>query len=82
MPSLAMVSVIMKLIVLNVIMMVETVVDLLFLVSPLAFFIVKSETMNLMATFFRMQITLMVCLPILEILSSCFSRRRWCSIRR
>ena len=82
MPLLVMVSVIMKLIVLNVIMMVETVVDLLFLVSPLAFFIVKFETTNLMATFFRMQITLMVCLPILKISSSCFSRRRWCSINR
>ena len=40
-PLLVMVSVITKLIVLNVVMMVETVVDLLSLVSPLAFFIVK-----------------------------------------
>ena len=46
MPSLAMGSVIMKLIALNVIMMVETVVDLLFLVSPLVFFIVKFESMK------------------------------------
>ena len=52
MPLLVMVSVITKLIALNVIMLVETVVELLFFVSPLAFFIVKFETMNLMATFF------------------------------
>ena len=42
MPLLVMVSVITKLIALNVIMMVETVVDLMFLVSLLAFLIVKA----------------------------------------
>ena len=65
---LVMASVMMKQTILDVIMMVETVVDLLFLVSPLPFFIEKFEIMNLMATFCRMQIMLMVCLPSLQIL--------------
>jgi hypothetical protein len=41
--------------------------------------------MKLMATFFRMQLMLTVCLPSLPIIKIslfCFSRRRWCSIRR